>query len=302
MKRQLLAVMAATTILMGSCAKQDDNLNEAKAINFKGKINELLATTNTGTVSTTWMAGDNIGLFMVNNGTDDITENTSNRQYAFSGNQFSPVAGNQIYYPVSNTKVDFISYYPYKSGYTLAAPVVLDVTDQTDLSKIDFLYAKSTNGGAGFSKTAGTNVPLTFDHKLSKIVIKPAAGPGLNSSDPLWNAMGVELVGLNSTCNFDLSTGLLTSPSTPLAITPFVRTAGVSYEAIVIPGVYPTAGSVSFNFQIGSDTYVLQSKANETFEAGKEYTYTIIVNKTGLILSSVTINDWVSVPRTGIAN
>lgn len=301
MKRELLAVCTAATVLLGSCAKRDDNLNELQAISFKGKINELLATMNTGAAATSWLAGDKIGVFMVDNGTVDITENNSNRAYVFSANQFSPEIGQEVYYPVSNSSVDFIAYYPYQTGSILTTAVSLNVADQNDLQKIDFLYAKSTNAGVGFNKTAGTGVPLIFDHTLSKIVIKPEAGAGLDSSDPIWNTMGITIEGLNTTCDFDLSTGLLSNISKPATIIPFVRTAGIRYEAIVIPEVYATAGAVTFNFQIGSDIFTLKSKANETFEAGKEYTYTVTVNKTGLALDNVTIKDWTSESRLGNA-
>lgn len=301
MKRQVLALITASAIVMGSCAKQDDNLNDTRAISFNGKITNLSATTNLGSTSTSWVTGDNIGLFMVGNGTTDIVENTSNRQYAYSGTQFSPVTGNEIYYPVSDSKVDFIAYYPYKVSNSLGTSVTLNTTDQRDQSQLDFLYAHATNGGVGFNKTSGVSVPLLFDHKLSRVIIKPVSGTGLNSSDANWKNMAVSIEGLYTTCNFDMSTGTLSSESNTATVIPFIRTEGVSYEAIVIPSQYALAGDVRFNFKIGADTYTLRSQANETFETGKEYTYTVVVNKIGVELGTVTINDWASVPRAGTA-
>lgn len=167
MKTQLLSGTAAIALLFSSCAHDDGDLADRIAIHFNGKINELVATNNTGALSTVWSPNDQIGLFVVDNKTNTITEDNSNRQYTFSGNQFSPIAGNEIYYPVSDTKVDFIAYFPFEVGYTLTTPINLNVANQMDLSQIDFLYAKSDNAGEGFNKTLGRNVPLTFDHKLA---------------------------------------------------------------------------------------------------------------------------------------
>lgn len=299
MKIKWLSSLMTTVILVSSCAK-DDATNNDGVLHFNGKINNLQATTTTG-ASTAWAQNDQIGIFMTNTGASTVTENNSNKQYSFTGNQFSAILGNEMFYPVNDSKVDFIAYYPYKSGYSLGSPVVLDLKDQSDLSKLDLLYAKSNNGGQGYSKTAGVNVPLTFDHKLSKIIIKPVAGQGMNALDASWTNMKVVINGLNSQGNFDLKAGIVSSVSSPVVIYPFTRTAGTTYESIVIPYQYVAAGTVSFNFEIGTDTFVWNSPANETFDSGKEYTYTITVNKTGVTLGSVTINDWASVYRAGTA-
>lgn len=301
MKKQVLGAITICFALLGSCAKEGA-IDSDSAISFNGEISNLQAVVPPTSTASVWNANDKIGIFMLDNGTSNITENNANRQYIFSGTQFAPAIENEIYFPVSNTKVDFVSYYPYKTEYALGTPIVLNLTNQSDISKLDLLYAKSNNGGAGYSKSGATNVPLTFDHKLSKIIIKPVAGLGLNPLDATWTNMNVLIQGLNSICMFDLRTGFLSLPSTPSPMIPFTRIAGVSYELIAIPHEYVQAYSFSFIFQIGSNNYVFNSPANERFEAGKEYTYNVTINKTGLVLDNVTINSWTNMYRTGSAN
>lgn len=299
MKSQLIGIAAAAVILLNACSKNESS-KEDYAIKFDGKISQLLATTNPNGSTTNWINGDQIGVFMVNHNTVTIVEGANNRQYNFSG-QFAAITGQEIYYPVSDDKVNFISYYPYKPTANLSTNLPVDIADQSDLSKIDYLWAKSTNGTAGFSKTTGSKVPLNFEHVMSKIIIKPVAGNGLANATSDWINMSLKIKGMETKTSLDLSTGTLSSSSSILDITPFTKAAGSSYEAIIIPKTYAAAAAISMTFTIGTDTYVWNNQANETFENGKEYTYTITINKTGAELSQITINDWDTVTRTGTA-
>lgn len=300
MKRKWLGSLVAMFMLVSSCSK-DTTSEENNAISFSGKINNLQAIVNTG-VSTGWLPSDQIGVFMLNAGTVIPYDNTVNIPYSFQGGQFGPAsAGYQMFYPINDSKVDFIAYYPYVAGRTLVSSVLVDVGTQGNQANIDILYAKSTNSGDGFNKTSGTNVPLTFDHKLSKIVIRPIMGDGMVLS-PEWNLMSILVEGMKTTASLDLSTGTLSSQNTIKNIMPIASVIGTNYEAIVIPQDFSTAGTLKFSFQIGTDKFVWNSPANENFESGKEYTYTIVINKTGVVLGAVTVNNWIFTTRTGIAN
>lgn len=303
MKNYFFGVIVISSMFLASCAKES-SIETDNTIKFNGKISNLQATSNTGTSSTTWSSNDEIGIFMVNSGGAIVAEGNSNRRYIYTNSVFSPASIDQnIYYPVSDSKVDFIAYYPYKSSANLSSLLAIDVADQRNQANIDLLHVISANNGLGFNKTAGTNVPLTFDHKLSKVIIKPIAGQGLNNSSSAWRDMIVTLTGFNTRGNFNLATGLMSNISTPLSITPFTRILGTSYEAIVVPSVYRNQGDISISFEISGENYVWRSVGAEMFEPGKEYAFELTINKTGLVLSSVTINDWVSTtPRVGVAN
>lgn len=302
MNRRWLGSLAAFCLLACSCAK-DSTTEEDLTLKFKGKIANLQATTNTGGgLSTTWSNLDDIGIFMVDHNTTNITEQHENRQYSYDGTAFSPVAGHEIYYPVSDTKVDFLAYYPYTNDASLESAFPIDVSKQHNLAAIDVLWAKSNNSNAGFSKTTGLDVPLVFDHKLAKLVIGTVAGEGLDSEDLSWKKMAVQIAGMYTKNNLDLTTGQLGQSSAPAVIVPFVQQEGRKYEAIILPADFTSAGAVSFNFTIGTDTYVWKSGANESFEAGKQYNYSITINKTEVTLDKITIQDWTTVSRTGIAN
>ena len=299
MKIKLITACSMAAILLASCAKNKDlNLGD-ESISFNGKIQKA-ANVNT---TRTWANGDQIGIFMVDHGTTTISGGHANRQYETTdGSTFAAVAGNELYYPVSDSKVDFISYYPYAAGVSTLGNYPVDVSAQTNLAVLDLLWAKVDNAGVGYNKTAGSNVPLVFDHKLAKLVIKPNASSGLDGTSTDWKNMGINIVGMNTKADFALSTGVLSNLNSIATITPFLKTAGAEYEAIILPATFTQAGNLKITFLIAGDTYTWNCQAGETFEAGKVYNFTIDVAKTGVTLGNVTINDWIEVLRTGTAN
>lgn len=303
MKTALLSSLALTAVLFASCTKEKGRMEEYQAIQFDARINQQKATSSgSGLLSTSWSANDKIGIFMLDQGSNTVSGGHANRAYSYVGSAFTPDAGQEIYYPVSDSKVDFIAYYPFKAGSAIGTPFPISVASQTDLGAIDVLWVKSTNGTTGFNKSATALVPLAFDHKLSKIVINTSAGAGLSGTAGDWTSMAVKIKGMNSTAVLDLATGIVSGNTAPADIMPFVRSAGAKYEAIVLPETFTAAGAVQITFTIGADTYTWSSQANATFEAGKEYTYNITVSKTGVSLGAVTIVDWIAAPaETGIA-
>ena len=303
MKIKFLSTLAVAALLFSACNK-DQTANEINdgAIQFNGKITNLKANAGNLTAGSSWAANDAIGVFMLQLDTSLIAENASNRKYVFNGSVFLPEAGQEIYYPVSLTPVDFISYAPYKAGIVIPGDYAVNLIDQSNQNAIDLLWAKSDNSGAGFLKTSGVSVPLTFDHKLSKIVIKTTAGSGLSASDSSWINMGVSINNLNTRANFDVFTGILSNPNTLATISPKNVSAGRTYEAIVLPSNNVAAGAFTFTFLIDGDTYTYRSTGGEGFQAGKEYTYNLSITKTGVNLGSITVTDWVSENRSGIAN
>ena len=303
MKAQLLITAMATALLFSSCGK-DPIKSEVveEAIQFNGKITNQKASTGGLSTTSSWQANQAIGVTMVQLGTPVILEQANNKKYVFNGTSFLPETGQEIYYPVNMLPVDFIAYAPHKSGLNFPGPINIDVAVQSDQAAIDLLWAKSNNGGVGFLKTAGLSVPLTFDHKLSKIIIKPTASAGLSNTDPTWGTMVININGMYTKAIFDLFQGTISTPTVKQGISPKMTAAGQTYEAIVLPGNNPTAGAFSITFVINGNQYTYTSTANEDFEAGKEYTYNLAISKTGVNLGAVTVNDWVTVSRSGLAN
>lgn len=303
MKIQLLSAAVFAALMFSSCSKQEiKEETKEESIKFNGKISSLKANSGSLTTTNTWAANDEIGVFMLQLNKNIISEQANNRKFVSNGTTFLPESGQEIYYPVNSEPVDFISYAPYRTGAEIPGTLSIDLSAQTNQASIDLLWAKSNNSGAGFLKTSGFDVPLTFDHKLSKIIIKPTASSGLSSTDPTWNNMSIGIHNMYRKATFDLYTGLLSTPTDINIIVPNTVAAGQTYEAIVLPSTNAVAGAFSFTFLINGNTYTYKSSANENLEAGKEYTYNLSITKTGVTLGTVTVTNWESISRSGIAN
>lgn len=302
MKTQLLTSIALVALMFSSCSKVD-NLKEETSDQVRFTAGMKKATINNG-ITSSWQTGDQIGIFMLNTGTADVYGGMANKLYVTSdGIAFAPQTGHEIYYPVSDSRVDFIAYYPYRPSITaLGDNYEIDLSTQANLAQNDLLWVKVNNGNNGYNKSTAGQVPLEFEHKLSKIAIVPNASTGMDDASLDWANMTVQVTGMNTAADFDLSTGTLSNPSAALAVAPFAKTAGALYEAIVLPATFAAAGDLQISFTVGTDVFVWKAAAGEQFEAGKQYTISLDIEKTGVNLSGITITDWATESRTGIAN
>lgn len=295
---KILVMMGAAVLMFGlaSCSVNDDigDDNQPQAVRFSGGIaNQALpdGAPTTKAAGTVW-GNDAIGIFMVKNG-DVSTVHAANKQYTTQGDgNFTAVAGNEIYFPLTGPAVDFIAYYPYDGGSTLTTPINVEIaTEQTDANQPDFdlLWAKAYNSGSGYTK-ATPNVALAFEHKLSKIVMNCTAHASVTA--PLTD-MTIRIEGMKTKNTFDLSNGAMSGTAdTPANIAPRMIDNGSKYDAIILPETY-AANAVTVTFTLtNGEPYVWKVPA-VTFGSGKEHVYTITLKKTGVEVTG-TINPWTS--------
>ena len=301
MKIQLVSSIALAGILISSCSKEANLKEEAsQVVNFNAGMKK--ATANNG-ITTTWSTNDQIGIFMVNNGTTDIYNAMSNRLYQTAdGSNFNAASGQEIYFPVSGSKVDFISYYPYRAGITNLGNFAIDLSSQANLATNYLLWTKVNNVGLGYDKASATMIPLEFEHKLAKVVILATAGNGMDDGSQEWEDMAVSMSGMNTLADFSLATGVISNQNTPANIVPFAKALGSRYEAIVLPTTFASSGDFQVSFGIGTDVFVWKANAGLAFEAGKEYTIDLDIARIGMVLGNVTIKDWQPESLTGTAN
>ena len=309
MKNLMTMCALASAVCLVSCSSDDEmNVNNDGQVRFTAAIgNEaVVATPGTRASGTTWGPNDDIGIFMVDHGTEHIAEIYSNRQFRTTTGKenFSPVIGQEIYYPMDNSPVDFISYYPYTDGAALDTPFPVTIgTAQTDATQpaFDLMWAKANNdNGKGYNKVRNATVAFTFGHCLSKLTMncKLDASVGVANLD----GAKVTIHGMNTVSTFDLKTGKQHgTPENPADITPrklATPTAhfDATYDAIILPAGY-SAGAVTVDFEIGSDTYTWNVDT-VTFEAGNEYIYEVEITRSNVKVTG-TINPWNPVTHQG---
>lgn len=219
MKKTLLFGFALGMILSG-CNK-DEDLNNAgtNGVSFTSYMIGSRAT------DTAWEPNDEIGVYMQNAGTEGYAN--VNVKYANSeadNNKF--ISASPITYSGGGTgTVSFMAVYPYNGNIT-DGNYTFTLADG-DLSENDIMYASAPSIASGV-----TNVNLTFQHKLSKII--------LQLKDEQNNAVTGATVNIDNQCvngvlNVADGTVSVAGDATYTSVLTFAEGENGQYEVIVIP-------------------------------------------------------------------
>lgn len=275
-------------ILLASCSHSEINdVAEQQSVQatFSGSINQM-----TRVLGTSWEANDAIGIFMLQNGTTNLTGDVANVEYVTSGDGTFTAsnADATIYYPVNKSKVDFVAYYPYStlSGTANDPTFVVSNWNGVAHNKLDLLVAKSTAHNV-------TNPEVAFDfyHQFSKLELNLSADTETGLTDADLAGVKVRIKDINRPATFHFVDQTV-SYATALDEDVFMQVAanGKSASAIIpsVKGseiIFVLANGDSFTWDISS----------LSFESGKCYTYSIALKANPIAveaqLTSV-INDW----------
>lgn len=246
--------------------------------------------------SNMWESGDAIGVYMLNGTTVDA----ANKKYTTSSittiGTFNPVARNAIYFPANGAPRDFVAYYP----YTLLEADNLypvDVTTQTPQKAIDLMAAVKVIG----KHKDDASVAFTFTHKLVKLDIT-LKGDDVSITDAQLTGTMVKITNQQTTGFYSVVGDRAVGVTQGTAMDITLHTTGLKTEGIVLPNATTEGMALAFTVPgLDNTTFTWEIKKAAQlakFEAGKRYTYTITIGKTGLNVTSA-ITDWESGNGTG---
>lgn len=270
--KNLLIIVTAT--LFASCGNDKDEPNRIPA--------DFTASILTRATLTEWETNDAIGIYMLNAGTTDITETSSNRHYTTvnANGKFTPASEDQtIYFPADKTqKVDFIAYYPHAT--TLTGNVYkVDISTQTSPVSIDLMTARVVSTTDNPLDKDHTAVALTFEHRLSRVEVNVEAGDGFTDAD--LEELVITLSNQPLKADFELLTDKLTLGSETDAITLNTAANGQTASAIILPQGKLTGRTLTFTLQ-NNPTFIWDVETDHTFEAGKKTVFNIRLAYTGI--------------------
>lgn len=230
--------------------------------------------------------GDKVGIYVVN-----YTGATSPGTLASTGNHATNIgftygtswtADSQIYWKDQTTKADFYCYYPYVASIADVSAYQFNVranqSTLADYKASDFLWGKT----AGVSPTSDP-VQITIKHAMSNLIVRLTPGNGYTAAD-LTNAV-VKIKNLKTRSVINLTTGSASATGTAEDMTPRKETD--YYRALLVPQTITNLDLIVV--ELGSDIYTL--KQSITFEANKQHTCTIVLNKSNGGVT-ITIGNW----------
>lgn len=265
-------VYLMTALLTFNACQKNNSRIEHTALQFTPTI---VGQINTNAIESPWNKNDQIGVYMIRNGqplsSSSIMNGINNHLFTINGKVFQ--SKTPSYLP--NEPVDFIAYYPYRPISDFKYP--LDVSDQTNLSALDFMYASNTKN---ISKTNNT-VPLNFVRQLSKISIHLSI---TNTAALEAGPITVSIPSVHTTAGFDLSTGKLninTNEKKDIqANVTASSTQPPTIEFILLPGENITQKTIKFIAPNG-DRYTWTTPQNEQLKkliGGNLYRFNISIN------------------------
>ncbi|MDR1356720.1 MAG: fimbrillin family protein, partial [Tannerellaceae bacterium] len=306
-------LISSAAVLLPSCVREqliEGGSEDPVEVKFIADT-DADAGTRTSADGNFWLTADEIGIYMSASGqplsSSTIRNGADNRKYrpqtATVAAPLSPATADQSIYFPGNETVDFRAYYPWKATGTGAGDInnyvyPIDLTDQSDPSAIDLLYAVKTDMGNSL-----TAVNLAFAHRLSKISLHVKKGADIASVD--FSAATATISGMPATGDFSLSSAAITAgPAVDLQAkkVPAAATFDASFEALIIPQAASAGRKVVF--AAGGNNYEWIIPATAAFEAGKNHIYALTLSSTGveeegeLVAAIGALTPWFNIDHT----
>jgi hypothetical protein len=295
-KLQQALLITAIGLTFASC-KSEDTINPPPANSYSATFTSTIANpskdiTQTRAAGTTWHSGDQIGIFAIKTGEDlkdeSLYNNYSNLKFI---NQTAGevarfiAADNDILYPPTGQKIDFIAYYPYIADIT-EYTFPIDLTQQEPQSNIDVMYATAT--GHSYDNP---NVELKFSRILSQLQIILSSEEGLELQDAAVTFENSNIRGI-----VDLADGSVTSDTTQKTVTPIIvfnsEENRLIASAILLPGQELSDINIKVELVTGESYSYTPNEYKLTAQTSRIYILNLTKEDVELVDSGSTIEDW----------
>ena len=292
---RLLLVPVLAVGLITSCSTDHQNdLGYGKDHKLNAQFTAGIASSRV--TGNNWDKEDVIGIYAVNSGQELAADAIykGNSKYTTvsesATGDFSPATDNDIIvFSKEGDKLDFIAYYPYQATVT-DYKLAIDVSDQSKLSKIDYLYSNNAKEHNRENK----EVPLQFKHQLTQLVLN------ITGDSDLGDLANLKLAaeGFIPTGSLNLKDGVVTVEGTDAKVLNLTATkadAGVTMRAIVLPG--QNMKNTSFVFDLNGMKFKAWIPEDLVLESNARVTYKVELSTDGSVLASPTgtIEDWTDV-------
>lgn len=272
--QKILGLVATAGLLLAGCATDSDNsntwLSDPNAVHVSASVGSIFTRSNPA-------ASDEAGQKSFNTGdVMGVSNNGTSLNYTFNGTDWQPGNGSYLVWDASNLK--FQCWYPADGKNTFSKGYIHEDQSSTEaIAKSDYMTAAVTNL---------TEIP--GNRQLKVELVRKTARLILNIqsfNDQFTTDTKVNHIRIASKASTDVS------ETSTINIKPLQNGEGgigTTYTALVMPGT------------IEANLYFSTDEATETplvvktgaLEAGKSYTYNLIVGKNKVTIGGVTVAEW----------
>ena len=272
--QKILGLVATAGLLLAGCATDSDNnstwLSDPNAVHVSASVGSIFTRSNPA-------ASDEAGQKSFNTGdVMGVSNNGTSITYTFNGTDWQPGSGNYLVWDASDLK--FQCWYPADGKNTSSKGYIQEDQSNADvIAKSDYMTADVIYNG------------IPSDRKLKVSMFRKTARLILNiqSFNDQFdaNTTKVNHIRIASKASTDVS------ETSTINIKPLQNGEGginTTYTALVAPG--EVEGKLYFTTDESTETPLVVKTG--TLEAGKSYTYNLIVGKNKVTIGGVTVAEW----------
>ncbi|MFI3315142.1 MAG: fimbrillin family protein [Rikenellaceae bacterium] len=282
MKKIILSIIAVAAIC--SCQKSDENITEVEAGVTEVVFTSGISTRATGNI---WEEGDKIGVYMYEAEASAVyDENCSNVEYSIEdgseGTEYGTFASANPLYFQQYSDVDFVAYYPYNESLE-GGVVSLNTADQSSSEKIeelDFMVATLTDCNEN-----SEDLSLEFSRMMSRIVITVVRKD--SRVDAVVSDLSIRNISTEGNYTISNRSTVGVAPISVTSTITLFENEGNQVEAIIVPQT-----TLSAMLLVVIDGEYVSASLSNTFEAGKQYNYNLVIGIDAVEFTEVSITSW----------
>ena len=272
MKLNQLYIVAISLLLgFSSCSDEfQQESNVQQAVEITGAVGDA----STRVSGTAWEDGDKIGVTLFNYNSSNLNLPSSyNRQYTTKSGElghFKPTTLNEtLFYPLGQ-EVSLAAYYPNQAGIDRTLKVPINVADQSNLGKLDFIVGYS----AGPYSLNNTTISMSFKRKMSMLRFRFAVTS--DSDKAKLTGATITMTGMYTAGNYNITNSdadNMSELSTISDITLNIDGTTLQAEAIVFPRAAGDGITFTITFNDNS-TQLFYMPSDHALRSGYRRTYT----------------------------
>lgn len=281
--QKILGLVATAGLLLAGCATDSDNsntwLSDPNAVHVSASVGSIFTRSNPA-------ASDEAGQTSFNNGdVMGVSNNGTSITYTYNKgtNDWQPGSGSYLVWDASN--LDFQCWYPAACKNTSSKGYIQeDQSSATEIAKSDYMTAYVSY--VGIPSNRKLNVAL--ERKTARLILN------IQSFNDQFDASTTKVNHIRIASKASTDAG----KSSIVNIKPLQKGEGgigTTYTALVIPG--KVEGKLYFSTDESTETPLVVKTG--ALEAGKSYTYNLIVGKNKVTIGNVTVAEWTTGEITG---
>ena len=272
--QKILGLVATAGLLLAGCATDSDNnntwLSDPNAVHVSASVGSIFTRSNPA-------ASDEAGQKSFREGdVMGVSNSGKSINYTYNGTDWLPDNGSYLVWDASN--LDFQCWYPADGTNTFNKGYIKeDQSNETEIAKSDYMK-EYVIYHAGIPSDRKLKVPMF--RQTARLILNIQSFNDQFTADTKVNH--VRIVGKECTDASETST---------INIKPLQNGKGgkgTTYTALVAPGT--TEGKLYFSAEGTTETPLVVKTG--TLEAGKSYTYNLIVGKNKVTIGDVTVAKW----------